>query len=50
MEISCAAAPQEMKLRAEQGRDVGMGQVWGQAGGKKVSGAEQRLSGVEATL
>lgn len=50
MEISCTAALQEMKLHAEQGRNVGMGQVWGQAGGEKVSGAEQRLSGVEATL
>lgn len=34
----------------EQGRNAGMGQVSGQAGGEKVSGAVQRLSGVEATL
>lgn len=50
MEISCTAALQELKLRVEQKRNAGMGQVWGQAGGEKVSGAEQRLSGVEATL
>lgn len=50
MEISCTAALEEMKLRVEHGRNAGMGQLWGQAGGEKVSGAEQRLSGVEATL
>lgn len=31
-------------------RSAGLGQVWGRAGGEKASGAEQGLSGVEATL
>lgn len=31
-------------------RSAGVGQVWGLAGGEEVSGAEQGLSGVEATL
>lgn len=49
----CNVALQEMKLHPEQGEE-GATQRWvrrgGQVGGDKVTGAEQRLSGVEATL
>lgn len=47
--MSCTAALQEMKLHVEE-EERRVGQVWGLAGGEKVSGAEQGLSGVEATL
>lgn len=41
----------EVAPGARRGRsNVEMGQVWGQAGGDKATEAEQRLSGVEATL